>query len=103
MKKLKFDDKYLGRILSGHKTTTLRLGRKEEYSPGDIVEVYVGDNFIGLAKIKDVRYVKWNELTDEEIIKDGFSSKNELKRDLIQYYGNFSDDAEFTLIEFELI
>ncbi len=103
MKKLKFDAKYMSRILSGSKTTTLRLGRKEEYTPGDIVEVYVGDSFIGLAKIKSIRYIRWNELTEEDIRKDGFTSKEDLKKDLLQYYGDFPNDAEFTLIEFELI
>ncbi|MCD6502711.1 MAG: hypothetical protein DRN30_00430 [Thermoplasmata archaeon] len=103
MKKLKFDAKYLSKILSGSKTTTLRLGKKEEYSPGDIVEVYVGNNFIGLAKIKNIKYLKWNELTDDEIKRDGFISKEDLKKDLVQYYGEFPEDAEFTLIEFELI
>ncbi len=103
MKKLKFDSKYEEIILSGKKRSTIRIGHKKEYEPGDLVEVYAGDKFIGLAKVKGIKYLKWKEIDDEIAKKDGFKDKEELKRELEGFYGEFGDEVEFTQIEFEMI
>ncbi len=103
MKKLVFKLDYAGRILSGEKVTTIRL--RTNVREGDIVEVYVGHARVGRAVIKRVYRKRLSELTEEELRKEGFSSREQLLRDLAKIYGRktVESDPEVYVIEFQLI
>ncbi len=103
MKKLVFKLEYAGKILTGEKTTTIRLNT--DLREGEIVEVYVGHVRIGRAVIKRINRKKLNELTDEEIKADGFSSREALIRELSKIYGmrRITSNPDVYIIEFSLI
>uniref|UniRef100_A0A7C4BD49 ASCH domain-containing protein n=1 Tax=Ignisphaera aggregans TaxID=334771 RepID=A0A7C4BD49_9CREN len=103
MKKLIFKLDYAGKILTGEKTTTIRLSTN--LRENDIVEVYVGHVRIGKAKVKRVSKKRLSELTEEEIRADGFSSREELLRSLTKIYGSktISSDPQVYVIEFQLL
>jgi len=103
LKKLVFKLDYAGRILSGEKVTTIRL--RTNVREGDIVEVYVGHARVGRAVIKRVYRKRLSELTEEELRKEGFSSREQLLRDLAKIYGRktVESDPEVYVIEFQLI
>lgn len=101
---LHFDKKYIGKLVLGRKTTTVRLGKKK-FREGQIVFVHAGGFVLGKARITRVQYKKLGELSLEEIKKDGFKSKEELLEALYTHYKdkNITDDTYVTIIEFELI
>jgi|UniRef100_A0A7J3Z9S1 Uncharacterized conserved protein len=103
MKKLIFKLDYAGKILTGEKTTTIRLSTN--LKENDIVEVYVGHVRIGKAKVKRVSKKRLSELTEEEIRTDGFSSREDLLRSLTKIYGSktISSDPQVYVIEFQLL
>jgi len=103
MKKLVFKLDYAGRILSGEKVTTIRL--RTNVREGDLVEVYVGHARVGRAVIKKVIRKRLSELSDEELRKDGFSSREQLLRELSKIYGRkvIESNPEVYVIEFELV
>ncbi len=103
MKKLVFKLDYAGKILSGEKTSTIRL--HATYREGEIVEVYVGHARIGRAIIKKVTKKRLSELTDEEVRMDGFASKRDLLKELAKIYGKkaLENDPEVYVVEFQLL
>lgn len=102
MKKLVFKLDYAGKILSGEKTTTIRLSTN--LKEGDMVEIYVGHVRIGKAIIKKIYRKKLKDLTLEEIKNDGFKSIDELMTNLAKIYGSrrINTDSEVYVINFQL-
>ncbi len=100
-KVLHFRKKYEDSILSRRKRTTIRLrtGLKE----GDNVVIRTGNKDIADAKITSVVTTKIKDLTEEHAIKDGFSSRQELIKELESIYGKLDEDIEVKILEFSLI
>ncbi|MEM3980342.1 MAG: ASCH domain-containing protein [Ignisphaera sp.] len=93
--------KFARLILTGKKTTTIRLGRVVPKSS----EVIIHSNGrpIAEAKIKNIIYKKVKELKEEDAIRDGYSSLQELLSDLRNIYKvDINPDDEVTIIEFEV-
>ncbi len=103
MKKLVFKLDYAGKILSGEKTTTIRL--QSHLKEGDIVEVYVGHVRVGRAIIRKVIKKKLTELTDDDAQKDGFRCKDDLIKALSRIYGRsvIESNPDVYIIEFNLL
>ena len=72
--------KYVEKILSGEKKATIRLG---------------------IVKPKYHKRVR--DLTDNDALKDGFSSRKELLKELRKNYDELNPDDYVTIIEFEVI
>lgn len=88
-------------ILSGVKTTTIRLGKVIPKCREIII--HSEGRPIAEAKIKNTIYKKVKELTDEDAKKDGYSSVDELLNDLKNIYGvDIKPDDDVTIIEFEV-
>lgn len=102
MKKLRFRSKYRDKILEGKKRTTLR--RETKLKPGDRVLVEVGNEQIGEALIREVFEVKVEELTDHHAREDGFSSLDELFKELKSIYGKdvLRKGTKLKLIRFDM-
>ena len=94
--------RFVDLILSGKKTTTIRLGRV--VPKHDEIIIHGGGRPIAKAKIKRVVYKRVRELTEEDARKDGYNSLEELLQDLEDVYGRrvYPDDI-VTIIEFEVI
>ncbi len=93
---------YAKLILDGRKRATVRLGRViPKYR-----DVIIHSSGRPLCKVRIVRvtHKKVSELTDEDALKDGFSSRRELLKELKKVYGRrLSGDEEVTIIEFEVL
>jgi len=89
-------------ILEGRKRATIRLGRViPRY---DEIIIHGGGRPIAKAKIVRVVHKRVRELTEEDAKKDGYSSVEELIRDLEKIYGiKLSPDDYVTIIEFEVV
>ncbi len=86
-------------ILSGKKTSTSRQGIRE-IKIGQELRFLSTDGDIADVLITNVEYCKFNELTEEEAFKEGYSSLAELKEVLRNLY-DVDVDPNFTLIEFK--
>ncbi len=100
-KRLKFRKKYKDAIVSERKVTTIRLNTK--LKPGDVVDVIVGDERIGKATVEDVSESSIGDLTDEHARRDGFSSRDELIKELFSIYGKLNLDTKVKIIKFKLV
>ena len=103
MKKLFFDRAYKDQILSGRKTTTVRKGRRKDFKEGDVVEIICGNESLGLAYIEKIEYKKLKDLTREDAISDGFSSRRKLKEALKKHYKDINSETDVTIIYFKRI
>ncbi len=93
--------RYVGLILSGKKTLTIRYGIvKPKYRE---IIIHGGGRPIAKAEIVRVYHKKVKELTDNEALKDGFSSREELLRELNEIYGSIGDEDFVTAIEFRVV
>jgi len=93
--------RFVDLILSGKKRSTIRLGKVVPRY--DEIIIHGGGRPIAKARIVRVAYKRVKELTDEDAKKDGYSSVEELIRDLERVYGRkISPDDIVTIIEFEV-
>ncbi len=83
--------------------TTVRL--RTSVKEGEIVEVYVGHARVGRALIKKVIKKKLSEVSDEEVQKDGFRSKDDFIKALARIYGRsvIESNPDVYVIEFQLL
>lgn len=87
---------YADKLLSGAKTTTIRLGVvKPKYME---VVVHGRGRPLAKARITSVEYKRVSELTEEDARRDGFSSLRELLEALRSVYGNVKPDDHVTII-----
>ena len=100
-KYLNFNEDFMEKIKRGEKKATLRLGIKD-YKEGEEVIIRCGDKIIGKAVIREVNHKKFKDLSEEDVILDGYKNKEELKAALKRFYGEFSEDDVFTQLIFEL-
>lgn len=89
-------------IYSGEKTSTSRQG-KRDFKPGTYLTIVAKeDETVNIdVLITDVTHCKYNELDEEEAIREGYKSLKEMKETLEKIY-DISKDDNFTLIEFAL-
>jgi len=101
MERINFDAEFVEKIINGEKITTVRKGIKS-YPVGRIVELTSDGKRFALAKVKKVVVKRVRELTDEDAIRDGFKSRNELISALKRIYGDLRDDEFVTVVHFEV-
>lgn len=94
METLRFDPKFLERVLDGEKEITVRRGNAEKYAfrEGDAVAAEFPGRAVLLARITDMRFTTLNEVTEQEAQDDGYFDVAELMDVLREYY----PDAEWT-------
>lgn len=92
------DKKMRDAILDGKKKITIREGHRD-YPVGQ--KVMLCCNLVPwavMATITNVRHCTLQEVTRGELYAEGFSSHEELLRDLRQYYPNISSSSPITII-----
>ncbi|ABN70078.1 protein of unknown function DUF437 [Staphylothermus marinus F1] len=93
--------KYINDILSGRKKATIRRGIvKPRYKE---IIVHGAGRPIAKISVEKVYYKRLYELTDEDAVKDGFSSRRELIDELKKVYPDIKDDEWVTIIEFKVV
>lgn len=93
--------KYVDLILKGKKTLTIRLGIvKPRYEE---VIIHGKGRPIAKARIARVYHKRIGELSDDDAVKDGFKSREELINELRRIYEKVSDNDWVTLIEFKIV
>ena len=92
---------YVDAILRGEKTATIRLGIViPKYRE---VILHGGGRVIGKAIIEEVKHKKVKDLSHEDALLDGFSSKEELIRELMKVYPGISRSDYVTILKFRLV
>ncbi len=102
MERINFDAEYVESIVQGRKITTVRKGVKS-YPVGKTVELTVNYKPFAKAKVKKVVVKRVKELTDEDAVRDGFGSKEELLNALRKIYGDISENDLVTIVHFEVL
>ncbi|AEA46390.1 ASCH domain-containing protein [Archaeoglobus veneficus] len=102
MTAINFDKEYVPLILEGKKRTTVRKGIKS-YPVGKVVYLTANNEPFARARVVKAVIKRVRELTDEDAIKDGFDSVEELIKALKRIYGSLRDDEFVTVVHFELV
>ncbi len=95
------DEKYLKKILEGSKRATIRLS-KPKLSPGDEAYLHSGGKIRGIIRILSIKKKLFEELDEEDAKREGFSSLEELRKELQEIYGDLRG-KRLWIIEFELL
>ncbi len=93
--------KYLKPILSGEKITTIRRGIIVPSSEN----VYLRSNkrIVAELKVENVKYVRVEDLTTLDAIRDGFKSRSELLKNLKKCYPDLKNNEWVSIIEFRVV
>lgn len=92
---------YVKAILQKEKITTIRWGIVvPKYRE---IVIHGGGKVIGKALIESVEYKRVKDLTPRDAVDDGFSSKDELLKELSKMYPRIRRNDYITIIRFRLI
>lgn len=94
-------DEYLSLVKEGIKTSTVRFGYNF-IDDARIKLIGVETREEILVRFEKLEIIKYEELTAEHAIKDGFLSLEELQQALVGFYGNIPNDYPVTIIHFSL-
>lgn len=97
-RQLNFSKEYKNKILSGVKTSTIRL--KTNLKVGEKVQIVAGGEKLGKARILRIIRKEISKLTNEDAEKDGFKDKKELLKALRKHYGKLPKATNIYIIEF---
>ncbi len=86
----------------GKKIATLRVGSKN-YKKDEVVKIVAGGEYIGKARIIEVRQIPWKEINKRDVLMEGMKRKKDLEKELKAIYGKFGKNKVFTQIVFEMI
>lgn len=97
MKKLPLSPKFIPWIVSGKKTSTIRLGTRE-YTPG--AATIVSRNAAIPIEILEVKHSQVECLNEQNAHEEGYDNKSDLMSALREFYPSISDSDEVTIIRF---
>jgi len=100
---LSFRGAYAEKILKGEKTMTRRL-RKPLVKPNKTYPLRVGRRSIpGEIKIKEIYCQRLGDMDDEDLVKEGFATFEDFKKDWIEIYRFWDEDTIVWVVEFEYL
>ncbi len=94
---LRLDERYVTQVLAGVKTSTIRT--KVRLFRRDSELVLEGAVSIR-TRIKTTRVCLFSDVSEEEARSDGFQTKEELRKALVEFYPDLGDETIVTIIEF---
>jgi hypothetical protein len=100
-KHLMFKSDYIPLLKSGVKRSTIRIGKIEIRNKDFFINS--GGKILARAVLKEVKYKKIGDLTDEDAKLDGFNSREELVNELKKHYKHVTDDTIVTIIVFDIV
>lgn len=98
---LSFKEKYLGRVLSGEKRVTIRLGVLRPRF--QLVYIACCGMLYGEAVITKVEYVKLRDLSRDVLEEEGFKDLEEALAELRAIYPGIDLDDVVSIIRFSLV
>ncbi len=98
---LRIAEEFEKKITDGSKKTTIRRGKRDA-TPGESFRIEnPATDYEYASRIRRVTYKKAGDLTRQDAIKDGFSSKDALLKKLQEFYPDLSDNEVVTIVEFK--
>lgn len=100
MTEIALADKFFDLVDRGVKVQTTRKGRRDyETGPATLV----GENAARSITITKVDHCPFEDLTEEDAVKDGFANLNELFSALLEFYPDLTAQSEVTVVHFDLV
>jgi hypothetical protein len=87
-------------IMRGKKQITIREGHRD-YHLGQVMLCCHWEIWAVMATITNVRHTTCAEVTEEEYLADGYSSREQMLDDLRRIYPNLKMDSEVTVISWD--
>jgi excisionase family DNA binding protein len=91
--------KYLPAVRSGQKRSTIRKGRLK-FNRGLLLLTAKTGDFVSVS-VTEVKHTRFRCLTEEDALKDGFTSLTDLQRALLEHYPEISMDGWVTIVSFD--
>lgn len=100
---MEFYDIYYDAIINGVKTQTMRMPQSRiDVVPGDFVIAKFQSKPNLLLRITDVGYKSFKSINSDDAEREGFSSVQELKKELTRIYGKYNiEGSRFYFYRFE--
>ncbi len=103
---IKFDEKFMKPIKDGVKTSTIRVNF--DGSSGDVFDCFVNlsngiGGSIGKVRIKHVQRIRFDEISREKAMTEGYLHESLIKHELLQYYPSLKDSSLLYYIVFDYL
>ena len=97
MQIITFNIKWFNLILNNYKKTTIRLG-KRDYCIGSVLFDFTEINNTIIKEIIYIKHIKFNSITEEMAVEDGYLNKSDLIKSIKEYYPDIKKDSIITYI-----
>lgn len=103
MQELLLKSEIFGLVEAGIKHSTSRKGKRDITCGLLLFKMTEDESIQTTVNVTSVRYTPYCKISDEEAVKEGYKSIQELRDVLTRIYGEIDDNELFTFIEFECI
>ena len=101
MQELLLRREIFGKVLDKTKKGTSRKGKRDIVKGELLFKMTEDETRQAIVNVTDVRYVPYCDITEEDAIKEGYESLEDLQDILTRIYGEIAPDETFTFVEWE--
>ncbi|HJX23114.1 MAG TPA: ASCH domain-containing protein [Candidatus Bathyarchaeia archaeon] len=99
---MRFNEAYVANILLGKKTASIRSNVRGLKIDSVIPFTANGRRF-AKARIKEIRPVRFQDLSEEDAKRDGFENLQELREGLSQFYKKLKPNSRLFAVRFQVV
>lgn len=90
-----------GKVLDRSKHSTSRKGKRDIVKGALLFKMTEDETQQVIVNVTNVRYIPFGEISEEEAVKEGYESVEQLRSVLFDIYGETPETELFTFVEFE--
>ena len=88
------------KVLTHKKNITIRTGHRD-YIPGTVILCCHILNWATMRRITSVRHTQLKDVEQQELLDDGFTSRDQMLSDLQKYYPDLAWDSDVTIVRWD--
>ena len=99
---MRFNEAYVTNILTGKKTASIRSNVRG-LQVDSIIPFTANGRRFAMAKVREIRPVRFRELSLEDAKRDGFETLQELREGLSQFYKKLEPNSRLFAVRFQVV
>ena len=99
---MRFNEEFVEKILTGRKSASVRSNVRG-MKTGTVKPLTSRGRRFAMAKIVEVRPIRFSQLGEEDAKRDGFDNLQQLVEGLKQFYKKLKPDSRLYVVRFEVV
>ena len=99
---MRFNEAYVSNILKGKKIASIRSNVRG-LKVDSLIPFTANGRRFAIARINEIRPVRFRELSEEDAKRDGFETLKELREGLSQFYKKLEPGSRLFAVRFQIV